>query len=139
VAVNRAPPPPGFAWGIEGTPGEPYPYPEIKTVVPGSNAAQAGLMVGDTLVSVNGHDLRQLAPLFPDRAPKRGSNTSSQTMASPCFERSEAHGENREHRRPFRRYEPLRYGLLQRSVTQGNELFGQDNWTGRDITNGRRT
>jgi S1-C subfamily serine protease len=69
VVVNRAPPPLGFAWGIEGTPGEPYPYPEIKTVVPGSNAARAGLTVGDTLVSVNGHDMRQLAPLFPDRTP----------------------------------------------------------------------
>jgi S1-C subfamily serine protease len=69
VVVNRAPPPLGFAWGIEGTPGEPYPYPEIKTVVPGSNAARAGLMVGDTLVSVNGHDLRQPVPLCPDRTP----------------------------------------------------------------------
>src|SRR5262249_52530808 len=59
----------GFVFGIEGRPGEPYPYPEIKTVVPGSNAAQAGLMAGDTLVSVDGRDLRRPAPLFPDRTP----------------------------------------------------------------------
>jgi S1-C subfamily serine protease len=69
VVVNRAPPPLGFVFKIEGTYGAPYPYPEITTVVPGSNAARAGLMVGDTLVSVNGHDLRQPALLFPDRAP----------------------------------------------------------------------
>lgn len=69
VVVNRAPPPLGFVYSIVGSYGQAYPYPKITTVVAGSNAARAGLMVGDTLVSVDGRDLRQPVPLFPDRTP----------------------------------------------------------------------
>jgi S1-C subfamily serine protease len=41
-------------------------YPVIKQVAPGSNAARAGLAVGDVLLSVDGRDTRT-SPLFPDQ------------------------------------------------------------------------
>ncbi|HET7234425.1 MAG TPA: PDZ domain-containing protein [Longimicrobium sp.] len=69
VILNRAPPPLGFSVKFSLTDGGPDPYPEIITVVPGSNAALAGMAVGDTLLSVNGRDASERTPLFPDRTP----------------------------------------------------------------------
>lgn len=43
-------------------------YPAVGRVAPGSPAEQAGLMAGDTIVSVNGRDAR-LGRIFPDRVP----------------------------------------------------------------------
>jgi membrane-associated protease RseP (regulator of RpoE activity) len=60
----------GFAWGMSTRPGPDHSptfgHPYVTVVVPGSNAARAGLVVGDTIVSVNGRDTRQ-PPLFPVR------------------------------------------------------------------------
>lgn len=60
----------GFAWGVSTTPGAnhslSFGHPYVTVVVPGTNAARAGLVAGDTIVSVNGRDSRQ-PPLFPVR------------------------------------------------------------------------
>lgn len=60
----------GFAWGVSSRPGPDqrpvFDHPYVTVVLPGSNAARAGLAVGDTIVSVNGRDTRQ-PPLFPVR------------------------------------------------------------------------
>lgn len=42
--------------------------PTVRLVVAGSNAQRAGLMVGDSIVTVNGHDAREIA-VFHDRRP----------------------------------------------------------------------
>jgi C-terminal processing protease CtpA/Prc len=43
----------------------------VAAVAEGSPAASAGLAVGDTLISVDGHDTREPGPLFPGLAPGR--------------------------------------------------------------------
>jgi predicted metalloprotease with PDZ domain len=43
-------------------------HPVVRMVVDGSGAAQAGIRVGDVLLSVNGKDARE-GRLFPDRQP----------------------------------------------------------------------
>jgi C-terminal processing protease CtpA/Prc len=60
----------GFAWGME-TQRQPdrslrFGHPYVTVVVAGTNAARAGLAVGDTIMTVNGRDTRQ-PPLFPVR------------------------------------------------------------------------
>lgn len=45
----------------------PY-YPVVTSLVAGSSAKEAGLMVGDTILSANGRDARE-PKLFPDRRP----------------------------------------------------------------------
>jgi S1-C subfamily serine protease len=60
----------GFGWSIapHKLPDGRYAldYPVIKQVAPGSNAARAGLAVGDVLLSVDGRDTRT-SPFFPDQ------------------------------------------------------------------------
>ncbi|HSU14420.1 PDZ domain-containing protein [Longimicrobium sp.] len=51
--------------------GQPDNFPTIVRVVQGSNAQRAGLMAGDTIVSVDGWDIRGPRPLFVDRTPGR--------------------------------------------------------------------
>jgi C-terminal processing protease CtpA/Prc len=45
-----------------------YTHPYITEVVKGSTAEEAGLAVGDTILSVDGRDTRQ-PPMFPDESP----------------------------------------------------------------------
>jgi S1-C subfamily serine protease len=43
-------------------------YPHVLALAPGGSGERSGLMVGDTIRSVNGRDARQ-APVFPNRVP----------------------------------------------------------------------
>lgn len=54
----------GFATGMRPGPGNSYNYPYVRTVISGSAAEAAGLMVGDTIISVDGRDMRY-GPFFP--------------------------------------------------------------------------
>ena len=54
----------GFSTAMRPGPGNSYTYSFIASVVSGSAAEQAGLMVGDTIIAVDGRDVR-LAPMFP--------------------------------------------------------------------------
>lgn len=60
----------GFAWGMSTRPGDGgtiiFGHPYVTMVVPETNAARAGLVAGDTILTVNGRDTRQ-PPLFPVR------------------------------------------------------------------------
>lgn len=52
------PPSIGFLIGVHPGPGNAYGYPYVREVVRGSVAETAGLMVGDTIVSIDGRDMR---------------------------------------------------------------------------------
>ncbi|HEX5727255.1 MAG TPA: PDZ domain-containing protein [Longimicrobiaceae bacterium] len=54
----------GFSIGMTPGPANAYGYPYVVSVTKGSNAERAGLVVGDTILSVDGRDARQ-PPLFP--------------------------------------------------------------------------
>lgn len=62
----------GPRWGFSTTmypgPGNAYTHPVVRSVVSGSAAEAAGLMVGDTIVSVDGRDMRD-SPFFPQQVP----------------------------------------------------------------------
>lgn len=72
VVTHRtaASPPPswGFAFGMRAGPRLEYTHPYVTEVVKGSTAEEAGLAVGDTILSVDGRDTRQ-PPMFPDESP----------------------------------------------------------------------
>lgn len=53
----------GFATGMRPGPGNAYTHPYVWLVVPGSAAETAGLMVGDTILSIDGRDIRY-GPFF---------------------------------------------------------------------------
>ena len=62
----------GFSYAVPSTPGEDgdaiLGFIVVRRVPAGSNAERAGLVVGDTIVAVNGKDSRE-RPLFTERAP----------------------------------------------------------------------
>jgi len=58
----------GFSIGMTSGSVNEYGYPYVVAVVKGSSAEQAGLAVGDTILSVDGRDARQ-PPLFPRTEP----------------------------------------------------------------------
>ena len=65
----------GFAWKVGVHPGangsrSSFDAPTVTFVAPGSNAARAGVAVGDTIVEIDGRDARQ-PPIFADRTPGR--------------------------------------------------------------------
>ncbi len=49
----------GFSITMNPGPGNTYTYPIVWSVTPGSAAEAAGLMVGDTIISVDGRDMRE--------------------------------------------------------------------------------
>ena len=57
----------GFTIAMSPGPGNSYNYSYVRSVVTGSAAQEAGLMVGDTIVAVDGRDVRA-AVLFPVQA-----------------------------------------------------------------------
>jgi S1-C subfamily serine protease len=57
----------GYTIAMFPGPGNAYTYPIVTGVTSGSNAERAGLAVGDTLIAVNDHDLREAGPAFPVR------------------------------------------------------------------------
>lgn len=54
----------GFTTRMRPGPGNAYTYSFVDSVASGSAAERAGLMVGDTIIAVDGRDVRA-APLFP--------------------------------------------------------------------------
>ena len=54
----------GFTTAMRPGPGNSYTYSFVDSVASGSAAERAGLMVGDTIIAVDGRDVR-MAPLFP--------------------------------------------------------------------------
>jgi membrane-associated protease RseP (regulator of RpoE activity) len=62
--ANPVPPRFGFAVGAKAGPNNTFGHPFVHVVVPGSNAARAGIQVGDTILTINGRDARQ-GKLFP--------------------------------------------------------------------------
>jgi C-terminal processing protease CtpA/Prc len=56
----------GFSIAMRPGPGNSYTYSFVASVTSGSAAERAGLMVGDTIIAVDGRDVR-LGPLFPVR------------------------------------------------------------------------
>lgn len=48
----------GFTFAVRPGPGNVYTHPIVRSITSGSAAAAAGLMVGDTIVSVDGRDMR---------------------------------------------------------------------------------
>lgn len=65
--ANR-PPSGGFAVRMNSGPNLTYTHPFVTQVVKGSAAEEAGLMVGDTIIAVDGRDTRQPSVLV-DPAP----------------------------------------------------------------------
>ncbi|HEX6038626.1 hypothetical protein [Longimicrobium sp.] len=64
-------PPRGPSWGFStimrpGPGNDPYVYPIVGTVWSGSAAAAAGMMAGDTIIAIDGQDMRY-HPFFPVR------------------------------------------------------------------------
>lgn len=54
----------GFTIAMRPGPGNSYNYSVVRSVDPGSAAEAAGLMVGDTIVAIDGRDVRE-GVLFP--------------------------------------------------------------------------
>lgn len=57
----------GVSLGFSGN-GTTFGYPHVVALSPGGSGERAGLMVGDSIISVNGRDGRQV-PVFPNRTP----------------------------------------------------------------------
>jgi S1-C subfamily serine protease len=66
--VEQRTPVTGFTFGMRPGQGNSYTYPFVESIVPGSAAEAAGLMVGDTIISVDGRDMLH-GQLFPVKVP----------------------------------------------------------------------
>lgn len=89
--ANRSGPRTGVSLGFSGfSPGRLKEFPTVRALTSGGSGERAGLMVGDTIRTVNGRDARQL-PVFPNRAPgaryvlriRRGGEDREVTMVLP--------------------------------------------------------